>query len=98
MSQPMERTLPLLQSNPDVVCLLPLGTCRTHRDLDFDALDMEDRPQTPLGSRPNVAPSGDLATMTPRGRSGGLENITVSIAHLMFRLMMRSTSSLPVLC
>lgn len=78
----MEHTLPLFQSNPDVVCVLPLGTCRIHRDLDFDAFDMEDRPQTPLGSRPNVATSGGAAAMTPRGRSGGPEKFTVSIARL----------------
>lgn len=76
----MEQTLPKLQANSEVVCLLPLGTCRIHRDLDFDAFDMDVRPQTPLGSRQRQTTKQDAEGMTPRGPSGGPDNLTVSIA------------------
>lgn len=50
--QPIENTLPKLQSNPTVVCLLPPGACRSHREIDLDDFETEERPQTPQGSRP----------------------------------------------
>jgi hypothetical protein len=78
-SQPMEQTLPKLQGNSEVVCMLPLGTCRIHRDLDFDAFDMDERPQTPHGARPRTTTREDAGAITPRGRSGGPAVSMVSI-------------------
>lgn len=78
--QPIEYTLQKLQSNSEVICLLPPGGCSIHhKPEEYSESEFERRPRTSYRSHNNVHHRG-LPLQTSKEIIVETDNFAVSIA------------------